>query len=148
MKATLVAGLTGELHYVVPGAKTVPGLYPEASEFQQMPEVFATGFLVGLLEWACIRVVNPHLDWPEELTLGTHIAVSHSAATPPGLRVVVQVRLTRIEGRRLLFDVEAHDGVDVISQGTHERCVIQRARFDAKMQDKAALRPAAHERPQ
>jgi hypothetical protein len=46
-----------------------------------MPEVFATGFLVGLLEWTCIQAVNPHIDWPREQTVGTHVNVSHEAAT-------------------------------------------------------------------
>lgn len=139
MKPTLVPGLTGELHFVVPQAKTVPALYPESAEFQQMPEVFATGFLVGLLEWTCVKAINPHLDWPAELTLGTHIDVSHSAATPPGLLIVARAMLTAVDGRRLVFAVEAHDGVDVISQGTHERFVIQRERFAGKMSAKAQL---------
>lgn len=101
-----------------------------------MPEVFATGYLVGLLEWACIQLVNPHLDWPREQTVGTHINVSHSAATPPGLVVTVKARLVEIDGRRLSFDIEAHDGVDPITKGTHERFVIDYARFSAKAQQK------------
>ena len=48
-------------------SKTVPALYPESPEFVAMPEVFATGFLVGFLEWACIKAINPHLDWPSIL---------------------------------------------------------------------------------
>src|SRR5262249_39437657 len=82
MKTSLLAGIEHELRFVVPLAKTVPALYPESPEFRQMPEVFATGFLVGLLEWACIRCVNPHLDWPAEQTVGVHIDASHCAATP------------------------------------------------------------------
>ena len=102
-----------------------------------MPEVFATGFLVGLLEWACIRLVNPHLDWPQEQTLGTHINVSHQAATPVGLIVTTDVTLIEIDGRRLLFAVEAHDGVDLIARGRHERFVIDRGRFDEKVLSKS-----------
>ena len=83
MKPSLKPGIRYEHHYVVSKNKTVPALYPEAEEFLAMPEVFATGFLVGLLEWACIKAINPHLDWPSELTVGTRIDVSHSAATPP-----------------------------------------------------------------
>lgn len=105
-----------------------------------MPEVFATGYLVGLLEWACIQLVNPHLDWPREQTVGTHINVSHAAATPPGLVVTVKARLVAIDGRRLSFDIEAHDGVDPITKGTHERFVIDYERFNAKAQQK---RPSA-----
>ncbi len=136
MKESLRPGLEHVLGFQVPATKTVPALYPEAPEFQAMPEVFATGFLVGLLEWACIQLVNPHLDWPIEQTLGTHIDVSHDAATPPGLTVTVTARLTAVEGRRLSFTVEAHDGIDLISRGTHERAVINRAKFDAKTQGK------------
>ncbi len=136
MKDSLRPGLEHVLTFQVPATKTVSELYPEAHEFQAMPEVFATGFLVGLLEWACIQLVNPHLDWPAEQTLGTHVDVSHDAATPPGLTVTVTARLTAVEGRRLSFAVEAHDGIDLISHGTHERAVINRARFDAKAQAK------------
>ncbi len=136
MKESLRPGLEHVLGFQVPATKTVPALYPEAPDFQAMPEVFATGFLVGLLEWACIQLVNPHLDWPIEQTLGTHIDVSHDAATPPGLTVTVTARLTAVEGRRLSFTVEAHDGIDLISRGTHERAVINRAKFDAKTQGK------------
>lgn len=55
MKDTLKPGITYEHKFVVPPSKTVPALYPESEEFLAMPEVFATGFLVGLLEWACIK---------------------------------------------------------------------------------------------
>ena len=103
-----------------------------------MPEVFATGFLVGLLEWACIRAINPHLDWPAEQTLGTPIDVSHEAATPPGLEVTVSVKLVQVDGRRLFFEVEAHDGIHRIGKGKHERFVIDRARFVDSVARKAA----------
>ena len=110
MHATLKPGIRYEHRYRLPASKTVPGLYPEAEEFLAMPAVFATGYLVGFLEWACIRAVNPHLDWPREQSLGTHIDVSHVAATPPGLEVTARVELIAVEGRRLVFTVEAHDG--------------------------------------
>ncbi len=137
MKATLKPGITHELRFRVPETKTVPHLYPEAPEFQAMPLVFATGFMVGFLEWACIQAVNPHLDWPREQTVGTHVDVSHLAATPPGLEVRARVRLVEIDGRRLVFEVEASDGVDVISRGRHERFVIDAAKFADKAKQKA-----------
>lgn len=136
MKSTLKPGLAYEHRFVVPASKTVPALYPEAPEFVAMPEVFATGFLVGFLEWACIKAVNPHLDAPAEQTVGTHIDVSHEAATPPGREVTARVELIEVDGRRLVFAVEAHDGVDLISRGRHERFVIDRARFDARLESK------------
>ena len=140
MKETLKTGIRYEHRFVVPPSKTVPALYPEAAEFVAMPEVFATGFLVGFLEWACIKAINPHLDWPNEQSVGTHINVSHLAATPPGLEVTATVELIEIDGRRLVFAVEAHDGVDLISRGLHERFIINKERFDAKMSEKRKSR--------
>jgi len=120
----------------VPSSKTVPALYPESAEFRAMPEVFATGFLVGLLEWACIRALNPYVEGPAEQTVGTHIDISHEAATPPGLTVTASVELIEVDGNRLVFEVEAHDGVDRIARGRHERFVIEREKFDARLEKK------------
>ena len=137
MKDSLKAGLTHRFQFRVPSSKTVPQLYPESQLFREMPEVFATGYLVGLLEWACIEALRPHLDWPREQSLGTRVDVSHLAATPPGLTVTVDVRLDKVDGRRLSFSIAAHDGVDTITEGTHERVVIDRARFLEKVSAKA-----------
>ena len=137
MKETLQPGLEYEFRYRVPETKTVPALYPESPEFQQMPEVFATGFMVGFFEWACIQAINPHLDWPEEQTVGTHINVSHTAATPPGFEVTAKVKLVEVDGKRLVFDIKAHDGVDPIGRGTHERFIINSPKFTAKIKRKA-----------
>jgi fluoroacetyl-CoA thioesterase len=133
LKPSLKPGITYQNRFVVPVTKTVPALYPEAEEFLAMPEVFATGFLVGFLEWACLKAVNPHLDWPREQTVGTHIDVSHSAPTPPGMEVTANVELIAVEGKALTFAVRAHDGVDLISEGRHERYVIVKDRFDARV---------------
>ncbi|MEO8163850.1 MAG: thioesterase family protein, partial [Betaproteobacteria bacterium] len=137
MKSTLNPGLTHSFKFTIPAGKTVPHLYPESEMFRQMPDVLATGFLVGLLEWACVDALRPYLDWPAEQTLGTHVNFSHEAATPPGMTVIVDVRLERIDGRKLVFSVEAHDGIDRISSGTHERVVIDSTRFRSKIAEKA-----------
>jgi fluoroacetyl-CoA thioesterase len=137
MKDTLAPGLRVELAYRVPPTKTVAQLYPEAPEFQVMPAVLATGFLVGLVEWACLRAIEPHIDWPREQSLGTHVNLSHTAATPPGMTVTVRGTLTRVEGRKLTFEVEANDGVDVITRGTHERVVVDAERFRAGVAKKS-----------
>ena len=129
-------GIESEFTFRIPESKTVPALYPESAEFQEMPEVFATGYMVGFLEWACIKAINPHLDWPQEQTVGTHIDVSHIAATPVGFDVTAKVKLVEVEGRKLVFEVEAHDGVDLISKGRHERFVINKEKFDSKMKEK------------
>src|SRR5258708_30221963 len=109
----------------------VAEVYAEGEELLVMPEVLAAGFLVGFLEWACIKAVNPHLDWPQEQSVGTHIDVSHEAATPPGLEVTASVELIGVEGRKLIFAVSAHDGVDLISRGRHERFIIDKTKFEA-----------------
>lgn len=137
MKDSLRSGLTFEFKFTVPENKTVPHLYPESSEFQAMPRVLATGFMVGLFEWACIQAINPHIDWPEEQTVGIHINLSHTAATPPGLTIAVNGKLEEVEGRKLSFSLVADDGVDKISEGTHDRFVIHAAKFNAKMAEKA-----------
>jgi fluoroacetyl-CoA thioesterase len=136
MKETLKPGIESRFTFRIPESKTVPALYPESAEFQAMPEVFATGYLVGFLEWSCIKAINPHLDWPQEQTVGTHIDISHIAATPAGFDVTARVKLVAVDGRKLVFDVEADDGVDVISKGRHERFVIYKEKFDSKMQEK------------
>lgn len=140
MKDSLKAGLIHEFKFTVPDSKTVPALYPESALFQEMPAVLATGYLVGLMEWACIEAVTPHLDWPREQTLGTHVDFSHLAATPPGLTITVRVRLDKIEGRKLTFTLSAHDGLDTISEGTHQRHVIDVARFNQRIAEKTRMR--------
>lgn len=137
MKDSLKAGLAFQFKFEVPENKTVPFLYPEAPELQQMPKVLATGFMVGLFEWTCIQAINPHLDWPEEQTVGIGINLNHLAATPPGLTVTVNVKLEEVDGRRLVFSIEADDGIDTISKGTHERFVIDAAKFNGKVDEKA-----------
>jgi fluoroacetyl-CoA thioesterase len=136
MKNSLKVGIKYEHKFIIPKSKTVPNLYPESEEFKIMPEVFATGYLVGFLEWACILAIKPHLDWPAEQSVGTHINVSHEAATPVGLEVIANVELTKIEGKKLTFNVEARDGVDVISKGVHERFIINKEKFDNKVKEK------------
>ena len=137
MKDSLKPGLTFEFKFKVPENKTVPHLYPESSEFQIMPKVLATGFMVGLFEWACIQAINPHIDWPEEQTVGIQVNLSHLAATPPGLTITVKGKLEEADGRKLSFSIVADDGVDKISEGTHDRFVINAAKFNAKMAAKA-----------
>ncbi len=133
MKPTLRPGLAGTFRYKVPANRTVPHIFPEAPDFQLMPAVLATGYLVALCEWAAIELLKPHLDWPAEQSLGTHVNLSHLAATPPGHTVAINVTLTEVQGRRLRFAVRAHDGKDLVTEGTHERHVIDAARFNAKL---------------
>jgi fluoroacetyl-CoA thioesterase len=136
MKDSLTAGITHEFTYTVPESKTVPHLYPEADEFQKMPHVFATGFLVGLIEWTCIQAINAHIDWPLEQSVGIGIHLNHTAATPPGLMVTVKVHIVEVAGKKLSFEFDAHDGIDPICNGTHERFVINSKKFAKRLANK------------
>ena len=143
MKHTLKPGLTHELRFVLPASKLVPALYPESPEFREMPAVLATGYLVGFLEWCALLLAKPHLDWPREQTVGTHVNVSHEAATPAGFILTARAVLVGVDGRKLRFEVEADDGVDRIARGTHQRAIIVRDKFDARLEAKSAKAPKA-----
>lgn len=137
MNDALKPGFTFEMQYKVPENKTVPHLYPEFEEGKVMPNVFATGFLVGLFEFACIQAINPYLDWPNEQTVGISVNVNHTAATPPGMTITVKGKLEKVEGKKLSFSLVAHDGMDQISEGTHDRFIINAEKFNAQIRKKA-----------
>ena len=142
MKDSLKPGLKHRFTYRVPANRTVPHLYPESADFQSMPEVLATGYMVGLFEWACIDLIRDHLD-PGEGSLGTHVDFNHVAATPPGLTVTVEAECVGVDGRRLDFQVRGHDGIDMIGEGRHQRAVVTWDKFNARVADKARRAAAA-----
>jgi fluoroacetyl-CoA thioesterase len=137
MKTTLKPGLTHRLAYAVPESKTVPYTYPESAVIASMPKVFATGFMIVLMEWVCTELLAPHLD-PGEGSVGVHIDVSHLAATPPGMTVTVEAECVEVVGQRIGFKVKAHDGIDLIGEGRHERFVVVWDKFNARVAAKAA----------
>ncbi len=137
MKATLKVGDSHVFSFIVTDEKTVPKLYPESPDFRVMPAVFATGFMVGLMEWACIDALKPHLDEGEG-SLGVGIDVNHVAATPPGMKVTVHVTCTKIDNRRVSFTVRAEDEIELIGEGTHDRAIVRWDRFLPKVAEKAA----------
>lgn len=144
MKPSLTTGLKHSFSYAVPNTKTVPHLYDEAPHLRTMPEVFATGFLVGLMEWTCMQLLESHLD-DGEGSLGVHIDVSHTAATPVGFTVTVEVECIALRGPRATFKVRAHDGVDEIGAGTHERFIVRWDRFNGGVAAKQARATAEAE---
>jgi predicted thioesterase len=97
--------------------------------------VLGTPFLIWHLELTARNSVKPFLDEGYD-TVGARVDVRHLAATPLGMRVTFRSELTGIEDRRLLFRVEAFDEKDKISEGTHERAIIQVAKFAARVQAK------------
>jgi fluoroacetyl-CoA thioesterase len=135
MKPTLAAGLKHSFSYTVPENKTVPFTFPESPIIANMPRVFATGYMIVLMEWTCAQLLEPHLDEGEG-SLGTHVNVSHAAATPPGMTVTVDVEVAEVRGRKIVFTVRAHDGLDLIGEGTHERVVVRWDNFNARVADK------------
>ena len=137
MKPTLKAGLTHRFSYKVPENKTVPYTYPESPEIASMPKVFATGFMIVLMEWICTQLLAPHLD-PGEGSLGVHVDISHLAATPPGMTVTVDVARIEVAGPRVTFKVKAHDGMDMLGEGRHERCIVTWDKFNSRLAAKVA----------
>jgi len=137
MKPTLKPGLRHRFAYKVPENKTVPYTYPESPEIAAMPKVFATGNMIVLMEWTCTQLLAPHLD-PGEGSLGVHVNVSHLAATLPGMTVTVDVECAEVVGQRVAFKVKAHDGIDLIGEGRHERFVVMWDKFNARLAAKAA----------
>ncbi len=125
-------GAEGTLTFRVTEAKTVPSLYPESEEFQAFPHVFATGFVIGLLEWACMRALGerPHAD--TEMTVGAHVDVRHLAPAVPGQEVMAWARLVVADPPSLIFKVRAYEGDRLLAEGTHERWVVSRPEFEAQ----------------
>jgi fluoroacetyl-CoA thioesterase len=135
MKSSLKIGLKYEHKFILPHNKTVADLYPESPEFVEMPAVFATGFMVGFVEWACIMLLKPYLEQGEQ-SLGIDVNLNHTAATPMGFEIKSLTKLIKIDGNRLDFKIKTYDNFDLISAGTHSRFVINRKRFDKSLTKK------------
>jgi len=99
--------------------------------------VLATPVMINLIEAAALAAIESLL--PEGFqSLGTHLDVRHIAATPVGMRIFASARVTRVEGRTVTFAVEARDEKELIGDGTHERVVVNVAKFDQRVQRKLA----------
>ena len=97
--------------------------------------VLATPVMINVIEAAALAAVE-HLLPAGHQSLGIRLDVRHFAATPVGMRIRATAELTGIDGRRLLFRVEAHDEKEPIGDGSHERVVVNVARFDQRVQNK------------
>ena len=135
MKDTLEPGLTHQASLSVDDSLTVPQVSAHLGAFADMPPVFATAMMVGFIEATCIELMAPHLDQGEH-SVGVMVDVSHTAATPVGMGVRAEVKLTEVDGRILTFDVAAFDDAGPIGSGTHKRAVILRDRFLQKVSEK------------
>jgi fluoroacetyl-CoA thioesterase len=131
----LPIGREGRAELVVTDAHTAPRVG------SGRVRVLATPVMINLMEAAALDCVEALLPDGQQ-SLGIHLDVSHHAATPVGMRVTAVARLTAVEGRRLKFAVEAHDEKESIGDGTHERVVVNVARFDERVQKKLATQTA------
>jgi fluoroacetyl-CoA thioesterase len=111
-----------------------------ANQFKDaaLPQVFATPMMVTIMENAALNAVREYLD-PGESAVGTIVNVKHLAATPVGHRVIAEAVVTKVDGRRIEFDVTARDETEEIGAGTHERMVVDLVRLDKRL---AAKKPA------
>ncbi len=130
----LAPGLIGEVETVVTEADTAArwgsGLVP----------VFGTPALVGLMEGAAVQALEDHFP-PGQTSVGGRINVRHLAPTPVGMHVRARAELLEVEGRRLVFRVEAWDAIEQIGEATHERFIIDEERFVAKAKAKTESTP-------
>ena len=100
-----------------------------------LPPVLATPVMIMVMENAALDAMKPYLD-PGESALGTRVDVRHLAATPVGRVVTGEAEIVKVDGRRLEFTIRALDGTEVIGTGTHERMIIDLARFSERLKSK------------
>ena len=127
-------GLTGHAQMVVGTNDTAPRVGSGHIA------VLATPTMINLIEEAALAAVE-HLLPDGKQSLGTHIDISHVAATPVGMKVKAEAELIEVNGRKLLFAVHAHDEMDLIGEGRHERVIVTAVSFQARINEKGdALR--------
>jgi fluoroacetyl-CoA thioesterase len=98
-----------------------------------LPPVLATPVMIMAMENAALNALKPYLG-ERYSAVGTRVEVSHLAATPVGRQITAEAQVTKVDGRRVEFKIEARDGVEAIGAGTHERMVIDTARFIERLQ--------------
>ena len=126
-------GLTGTAEILVGTRDTAPHVG------SGKVKVLATPVMVSLMEEASLNAVEGLLPAGHQ-TVGTRLEITHTAATPVGLRVTATAEVTRVEGRRVTFRVWADDEKERIGEGTHERIVVEVSRFDRRAQEKVPPR--------
>ncbi len=109
-----------------------------ANQFKDaaLPKVFATPMMITAMENAALNAVRAYLD-PGESAVGTQVNVRHLAATPAGHQITAEAVVTKLDGRRIEFNVTARDETEEIGKGTHERMVVDMARLDKRLEAKA-----------
>jgi fluoroacetyl-CoA thioesterase len=100
-----------------------------------LPPVMATCVMSLMMELAAIDAMRPYME-PGEMSVGIVVNVQHLAATPEGHKVTAYAEVTKVEGRRVEFNVRAADEMDEIGTGTHSRAVVERSKFDERLKKK------------
>ncbi len=130
MSSVFQPGMTHELAVTTQPEDSAQKFYPH------LPDVFATPCLVGLMERVSAELINKHLQ-PGEQSVGIAMDLKHMAATPLGMEIRVKTEVVAVEGRKLTFRLEAYDAVEKIGEANHERFIIQAAKFNARVAEKA-----------
>jgi predicted thioesterase len=126
----ITPGLVGEARVLVTEEETARHLGSGGVN------VFATPAMVRLMEEAAVNALADHLP-PGQQSVGVSLQVRHLAPTPPGLTATARAELIAVDGRRLTFRVAVHDDVELVGEGTHERMLIDVARFGGRVAEKA-----------
>jgi fluoroacetyl-CoA thioesterase len=127
--ARITPGLIGSAEIVVGPEHTAP--FVGSGRIA----VLATPVMINLIEAAALAAIE-HLLPAGHQSLGIKLDVSHTAATPVGLRVTATAEVLQVEGRTVTFAVEARDEFEPIGGGSHQRVVVSVARFDERVQRK------------
>ncbi|HQN17720.1 MAG TPA: thioesterase family protein [Syntrophobacteraceae bacterium] len=130
MSSPFHTGMTHELKVKTKPEDSAQKFYP------YLPDVFATPFLVGLMERVSAELINQHLKAGEQ-SVGISMDLKHMAATPLGMEISVKTEVSLVEGRKLTFRLEAFDEVEKIGEAVHERFIIQADKFNSRVAEKA-----------
>jgi fluoroacetyl-CoA thioesterase len=130
MKSSLQPGVRAEARHRVVSQNLLSSLMPGA------PAVFATPWMLCVMETAAAEAIAPHLD-TGEASVGYGFEFQHLAPTPAGMTVVATADVTKVEGNMVTLSIEARDDQEVIGRGTHVRAVIDLERFDRRIKRKS-----------
>jgi fluoroacetyl-CoA thioesterase len=130
MKSSLKAGLTARREVLVDQERCIGFMGKEGA-------VYATPRMVSDVEYTCRDWLLQHLDEGED-SVGTHVSIDHLAATPMGLKVVVEIRVAEIDRRKVTFEFTVHDPLEQAGRGTHVRFVVETAKTRERLAAKRA----------
>jgi fluoroacetyl-CoA thioesterase len=129
-KPSIPIGAAGSFSLVV-----TPDHLADRFKDAMLPPVLATPVMIMIMENAALNAIKPYLTAGQS-ALGTRVDVRHLAATPAGRRVTGEAEVTKVDGRRIEFKIRAIDGTEEIGIGTHERMIIDLAKFAERMKAK------------